>query len=434
MRTQNIYKQREYSQSGFLTLIGDNTRKTFELGEFSIIGRCPTAQISLADEFLSTRHARIEKRNEGFYIRDLRSRNGTYLNGTRILEAKLQDNDRLKIGITEFIFSSEAASENQTSLFESKNPVWQKQLQKLPAMAQTHHPILIIGPTGTGKELLANAIHRLSPRSNAPFLSVNCSALTENLAESELFGHKKGSYTGAQEDRKGAFESARGGTLFLDEIGDMPINIQPKFLRALENSEIKPVGSDLTHTTDVRIVAATNKDLRSLVARGLFREDLYYRLHILQLHPPALIERIEDLPLLLLHLAKSAKIQFSPQAIEKLMRYSWPGNIRELKNLISRASALFSGQMIHAPDLVQLIDYKPSTSTVTAGTEVTRAKDIIKSLEKETIISRLRFHRGNQRRVATDLHIPKSTLNDHIQKFQIDAKEFKPIKGKSQTS
>ncbi len=301
-------------------------------------------------------------------------------------------------------------------------------------MAASPYPVLILGPSGTGKEVLANLIHRFSNRNGGPFLSVNCSALTESLAESELFGHTKGSFTGATADRKGAFESARGGTLFLDEIGDLPLNIQPKLLRALENHEIKPVGADRPIPIDVRIVAATNQDLKKQVQAGKFRDDLYFRIHILQLIPPALKDRMEDFDNLLKYFAGDQPLQFDFEAYTILQNYPWPGNIRELRNMITRTLALFPGQIITPSQLSQLLDHSAMTALIenvdspnlqNQTNEVGSVRQNILDLERRIIIDRLRFFSGNQRRTALALGIPKSTLHDRIKKYNIDPKEMK---------
>lgn len=431
MRTQNLNSKIPTFETGYLTLVGSHVKKIYEVTNFTSIGRDEGSQISLTDASISARHARIEKREDGYYIKDMRSRNGTFLNGAKVLEAKLQDRDRLRVGLTEFIFSTEKDMGLLPVFTNSQNSDWNQQLARVPAIAQSPHPVLLLGPSGTGKEVLASMIHKLSTRSKGPFISVNCSALTEALAESELFGHIKGSFTGAQEDRKGAFEASRNGTLFLDEIGDMPLGMQPKFLRALENNEIKPVGSDTTHAVDARIIAATNRDLKTLVNQGKFREDLYFRLHILQIRPPALMERMEDFDMLLQHFARQQKVHFSSEAIYQLRKYSWPGNIRELKNTVSRAAALYPGLTIsevELPDLLDEPEQKMNHSSRKPGPLM--AREFLKEYEKDVIIEKLAQYYGNQRLAAKDLGFAKSTLHDRIRQFEINLAEFKKNKPK----
>ena len=434
MKTMNLNLRSLSTEKGYFTMISEHSRKTFEIDGYALIGRDSQCMICIADSFTSLRHARIEKVGQGYVLRDLKSRNGTFVNGNRIIEAHLYDNDRIRIGITEFVFTFDRDPSVNSLYVQSKNAIWNEQLNRLPAMAASPYPVLILGPSGTGKEVLANLVHRFSNRSSGPFLSVNCSALTESLAESELFGHTKGSFTGAITDRKGAFEAARGGTLFLDEIGDLPLNIQPKLLRALENHEIKPVGADRPIPIDVRIVAATNQNLKKQVSTGKFREDLYFRLHILQLAPPALKDRMEDFDDLMKHFAGDQQLQFDVDAYAILQNYPWPGNIRELRNTITRASALYPGQVIRSSQLPQLIDHS-ATASLAEVVDVSHAENEIKEvgsvrqnimeLERRMIVDRLRFFSGNQRRAALALGIPKSTLHDRIKKYNIDAKEMK---------
>lgn len=372
------------------------------------------------------RHARIEKRDTSYVIRDLRSSSGTLVNGTRIVEAILQEGDEIRIGKASSIFTLGANLNSEGIGLNSKNSEWQTQLNRLGSVALSPFPVLLLGPSGTGKEILAEKIHQNSGR-RGPFVSVNCSALTETLVESELFGHIKGSFTGAINDRKGAFESARGGTLFLDEVGDLPYGLQAKLLRALENSEIRPVGSDRTIQTDVRIVAATHQNLLEKIHTGEFRRDLYYRLNVVCVQPPALAERMEDFEELLYTFAKQLRVRFSFNAIQKLKKHSWPGNIRELKNTVSRASAFFPKQQIEEDQIAQIIDQAgaPLMASASGATPPpTGELPVIKEIERQMIVKRLIANRGNQRRTAQDLGMPKSTLHDRLKLYNIDPRTF----------
>lgn len=423
METERIVLQERTSpaKTGYLIPVSRPGGPTLELGDFFTIGRDPTNSLVLNDPFVSSRHARIEKKPDGYTLRDLRSRNGSFLNGSRVAEAVLTINDRVRFGESVYVFSESSSEEPQLS---SKNSEWNQQIQRLPSFATTDFSILITGPSGTGKEILARAIHRLSTRARGPFVSINCSALSESLIESELFGHLKGSFTGASHDRKGAFEVARCGTLFLDEIGDLPLALQPKLLRALENNEIRPVGSDRTIETDVRIVAATHKNLAERVRMGLFREDLFYRLNVCNLRPPALADRKEDFEDLIYQFAKQYRVRFSFHAIMELKGRSWPGNIRELKNTVARASAYFPGQHIQPEHLPALLDPSPAPSDceyrLSAESSDGTQGSVIKEIEREMIIRRLVANKGNQRRTAQDLGMPKSTLHDRIKSYSID--------------
>jgi two-component system response regulator HydG len=250
-----------------------------------------------------------------------------------------------------------------------ESPPMRQLLALVERVAQSDATVLILGESGTGKELLARTLHRIGPRADGPFVAFDCSALTPTLLEAELFGHEKGAFTGAGKARRGLFREANGGTIFLDEIGDIAPSVQNKLLRVLQEREIKPVGSDRSVSIDVRVVAATNKDLKALVARGEFREDLYYRLAVVPLQVPPLRDRKDDIPLLAAHIlarrrgaAKTSgragegggaryPTQVSANAMARLRAYHWPGNIRELENVLSRTSILCDGEQIRSDDL-----------------------------------------------------------------------------------
>jgi DNA-binding NtrC family response regulator len=299
---------------------------------------------------------------------------------------------------------------------KSRNGLWGKELEKLVPMAQTEFPVLLWGPSGSGKELLAKEIHNLSPRKFGPYVCVNCSALSETLIESELFGHKRGSFTGAMNDRKGAFEAARRGTLFLDEIGDLPLSLQAKLLRAIDNQEIRAVGSDLTQKTDVRVIAATHRDLKSMSSKGEFRKDLYFRLNILKLSPPALCERMEDFDDLAYEFARSYRVRFSFDAMLRLKKHPWPGNIRELRNLVMRASAFFGGQLVTPEMVEELLD--PVQDEQPENLALFNMP--LQEIERRVIAVKLHQNNGNQRKTSRDLGIPKSTLHDRIRELGIE--------------
>lgn len=394
-----------------------------ELTDFMTLGSDPGCHMSLSSEKISPRNSRIEFRNGIPYIKDLRSLNGTWLNETCVEESPLKHKDILRIGDEEFQILD--INKERTFALSSKSPEWNEELLSLGAGAKTDYPILILGSSGTGKEVLAKAIHEASDRHSGPLISVNCSALTETLVESELFGHIKGSFTGAIQDRKGAFESARTGTLFLDEIGDLSYNLQAKLLRALENNEIRPVGSDKTIQTDVRIIAATHQNLMEKIKEGCFRLDLYYRLNVIQVTPPDLVDRMEDFDMLVGEFCRQYRVRFQYQALAVLKKYTWPGNIRELKNYIARASALYPLQQITEELAQKLLNISGKKNLVTTAMENRTALPVIKEIEKQMIIKRLTANKGNQRLTASDLGMPKSTLHDRLKLYEIDAKNFK---------
>ncbi len=289
--------------------------------------------------------------------------------------------------------------------------------------AETPSTVLLQGESGTGKSLIARAIHSNSPRAGRPFQAVNCSALTETLLESELFGHKKGSFTGSTGDREGVFKAADGGTLFLDEIGDTSPALQSKLLRAIEDGEVKPVGSNDTFKVDVRVISASNKDLKDMVAKRQMREDLYYRLNVVTITVPPLRDRKEDIPLLVEHFVKQCadrlgkRVTVHPEAMEKLVSHSWPGNIRELGHVIESAVALTGKPLLVAEDLKVAAGGEKKTSAVEeAGPLVT-----LEEREKEYIRQVLVATKGNRQAAAQILGIDRKTLYRKCLKFGLDA-------------
>lgn len=398
----------------------------YQINEYLYFGTHPNCHVRLNEDNAAERHANIEKKGSQLFIRDLRSATGTYVNETQVIEAPLKPGDIIRINNREFELCYSETKKLSEFPLKSKNQNWNKVLESLTDVSETDFPVLLLGPSGTGKDILAQKIHACSGRANGPFISVNCSALTESLIESELFGHIKGSFTGAINDRKGAFEAARGGTLFLDEIGDLPLSLQSKILRALENQEIRPVGSDRTIKTNVRIITATHHNLKEKIQDGTFRLDLYYRINVVQVTPPTLFQRMEDFEDLLISFSKLYKVPFSILAIEKLKEYTWPGNIRELKNVVARASALFPKQRITEDKIDQILERQESKVEALDQVNVSKIS-IIKEVEKQMIIKRLRANFGNQRQTAIDLGIPKSTLHDRLKQYNINPKSFKVL-------
>jgi DNA-binding NtrC family response regulator len=393
------------------------------ISDFLTIGTDKECAISLTHSEVSGRHVKIEKRENTFTVKDLHSITGTFLNETRIKEAEISAGDILRIGPFEFQLC--VRNLNPETQIKSKNPVLNKELLMINSMAKTNFSVLLLGPSGSGKDVIAQEIHRCSQRANGPFISVNCSTLTETLVESELFGHTKGSFTGAVSDRKGAFESARGGTLFLDEIGDMPFTMQAKLLRALENDEIKPLGSDQTIKTNVRIIAATHQNLYDKIELEQFRSDLFFRLNVVQMTLPSLANRMEDFEDLLMHFARHLKVRFSMPAIYRMKKHQWPGNIRELKNTVSRAKALFPQEYISDEHIDYIIDKPREVYQADSQMAAPGNLPVLKEIERQMILKRLSANKGNQRRTAQDLGIPKSTLHDRLKYYNIDIKRYK---------
>lgn len=406
----------------------DNTKQKWTVTEYANLGSDSTCQIQADGLYVDPRHARVEVKNQKLILKDLRSSSGTYVNGAQVLESILKDGDIITIGSLDFVVHENNKPKKEFPL-SSQNPAWDEQLKSLSSVARSKHPVLLLGPSGAGKDIIAQNIHQTSALAEAPFLSVNCSALTETLIESELFGHIKGSFTGAIADRKGAFEAARGGTLFLDEIGDLPYGLQAKLLRALENNEIRPVGSDKSIKTNVRIIAATHQNLYNRIRENSFRADLFYRLNVITIEAPALKDRIEDFDMLLYTFARQMRVRFSFNSIQSLKKHDWPGNIRELKNVVARASALFPKEYIEEKHIDVLLNKKEKLAHMNASAQYTTQDagqiSVIKEIEKQMILKRLSANHGNQKRTAIDLGMPKSTLHDRIRHYNIDIEAFK---------
>ncbi len=290
--------------------------------------------------------------------------------------------------------------------------------------------ILILGESGTGKEILARAIHRISPRKDRPFVTVNCAALPEQLIESELFGHEKGAFTGALTEKKGRFEMAHQGTLFLDEIGDIPLGLQVKLLNVLQSGSFERVGSTKTIRVDVRLLAATHRNLEQAIQLGTFRADLYYRINVISIHLPPLRERPEDLPLLLDHfLTKHADLSqvhidsVDPEVLEKLNQWSFPGNVRELENWIERAVVLSSGNRLTKDDFPsQLFDPGTETAKVDATSNPDETIDLdqrVAQLETDLIRQALSQHQDNKSAAARQLGITERAIRYKIKKYHL---------------
>jgi len=290
-------------------------------------------------------------------------------------------------------------------------------LSLIRRVAPSPWSVLIRGETGTGKELIARLIHLMSPVSDGPFTEVNCGAIPENLFESELFGHEKGAFTGAVSSRRGRFEMAKGGTLFLDEIGELPLNLQPKLLRALQEKRISRVGGEKEFPVDVRVLAATNRDLKNLVEEGLFREDLYYRLNVFDVEIPPLRYRKEDIPDLVdffLEKYSSRPVSFDPDAMTTLIKYAFPGNVRELEHIIQRTVTLGRGSVLRAGDLPPEVRFYKASEQ---GNLVER----LEAVEREMIFAALEKHERIQTRAADSLGISERVLRYKMKKYNINS-------------
>jgi two-component system response regulator AtoC len=317
----------------------------------------------------------------------------------------------------------------------SKSPRMHDVFELISHVAQTISTVLIFGETGTGKELVARAVHEASPRRNNPYVAVNCAALPESLLESELFGHEKGAFTSAVGQRKGRFELAHGGTIFLDEVGEIPLAMQAKLLRVLQERRFERVGGAQTVEVDVRVIAATNRDLLRLSKEGKFREDLYYRLNVVKIDLPPLHERPEDIPLLASHFVQkfsgpgSSPKTISPEAMEALLQHRWPGNIRELENAIERACVTSRDETIKAENFPSEI-LKPSRPRYQLPIDLSRPltdqlSELTAAFEERYLRRALKRTHGHIGRTARLTGLSRRTITDKIVHYQIDKAEFK---------
>ncbi len=344
----------ELPRCALVILSGDERgREKIIEGEFFRIGKSKDNQLVLADETVSRAHCEIVRERRGYLLRDLGSTNGTLLDGAEIKEAWLKPGAVITVGKVElkvrpFSERIEILPSDSTSYGEAvgKSVAMRSIFGLLERLGPTDATVLIGGETGTGKDVVARSIHALSPRGKGPFIVVDCGAVVGSLIESELFGHERGAFTGAVASRQGAFELAHRGTLFLDEIGELPLDLQPKLLRALETRKFRRVGGNQSRAVDIRVIAASKRNLKMEVERGKFREDLYFRLAVVPIELPPLRERREDVPLLvhelLARLAQSdpsgqTPTSVSAETLDALRGHDWPGNIRELRNMLERA-------------------------------------------------------------------------------------------------
>jgi DNA-binding NtrC family response regulator len=388
------------------------------------IGTLASNDLVVTDSTVSRSHAAVEEKSEGYVIRDLDSTNGTFLDGVRVREAFLAAGSVIRLGETEIVFSPmeerievpKSDAQSFGELIGGSSPM-QEVYGILERVSGTDATVLIEGETGTGKELAARAIHRFSKRTDGPFVVFDCGAVAPNLIESELFGHEKGAFTDAARLRQGVFELADKGTIFLDEIGELSLELQPKLLRALDQRETKRIGSDKPVCFNVRVIAATNRDLEQEVKAGRFREDLFYRLSVVRLAMPPLRKRKEDIETIASHLLSGISKEIgkkvtglSSEAGAALAAYSWPGNVRELRNILGRAAALSSGSRIEARDL--FLTQKKKTATLDGLSGKT-----LEEIEKAAIQATLRSTNNNKTEAAKVLGIAYSTLYEKMKKY-----------------
>lgn len=427
----------------------DGNKRKFELGKKRILtlGKRSDNDIIISwDKTVSRNHIQIECTEDNQYLlRDLNSTNGTLINALKVKEAYLSQGDLIQIGETKIEFQ---AFDEKVQIEPSDQEVFGGMVGRSRKMRQifgilerispSQATVIVEGETGTGKELVARAVHDYSLRKDKPFVVFDCSAVAPNLIESELFGHAKGAFTGAVKDRMGAFESAQGGTIFLDEIGELTLDLQPKLLRALEQREIKRVGSTQAKSLDVRVICATNRNLKDEVAKGTFREDLYFRLSVVKIQLPPLRERLEDIPLIVEKLLTQARYNRKPDgtyyvtrieddAVKALQRYPWPGNIRELNNILERAVSFAQNGVVRGQDLQFVFSEAQSgeESTVRLQNVDTdlpfkEAKQVVvENFEKEYLQELLDKNKGNVSQAAREAKIDRKHLRNLLVKYGI---------------
>ncbi len=421
------------------------------------IGRGREADLLLLDPSVSRLHARIFRVGTQYFLSDT-SRNGTYTNGKKVTQLLLEPGMTFRIGPYRIHFRQEGGSSplepptaapgsdrgpsrSKTDIlpgrtfadpspplgFVGESPRTRRILDEIEKVGRSDLPVLIEGETGCGKELVSRGIHRVSDRRNRPFVVVNCGAISPDLIESELFGHEKGSFTGATAQRKGAFEVAHEGTIFLDEIGELPLPLQPKLLRVLEQKEVKRVGGNEIIPVDVRVVAATNRSLREEISRKSFRDDLYYRISTVTISVPPLRERREDIPPLARHFLRETIVSsggelpaLSAAALEFLTSYPWPGNVRELRNAIQRAIVMGQGGTLESGDFSFLLTARSMADPSEEPGFFTRWEQS----EKDRILYELSRQNWNKTRTAKELGIAKSTLFEKLKKYRIRTPEL----------
>jgi DNA-binding NtrC family response regulator len=369
----------------------------------------------LADPTVSRHHVAIVPTAKGHLVRDLGSTNGTLINGVAVERGYLAPNAVIAIGDTRLRFEVVGGDEAAALSPDSKwgralgaSPALRRLFALLPRIAESDATVLLEGETGTGKSLIASAMHEKSPRAAGPLIVVDCGAIPPNLIESELFGHEKGAFTGATSARAGAFEAAKGGTVFLDEIGELPLDMQPKLLRVLEERVVKRIGKNDSTPLDIRLIAATNRDLRLEINQGRFRSDLYYRLNTFRLRVPPLRERREDIPLLVAHYFEEMGGGEPPASLlSDFARHDWPGNVRELRAAVERAVLLGD------PAVWQGLSEDAPAPRADDNASFREAKErAVGQWERDYVRALIAKHQGNISRAARAVRMDRNHLRE----------------------
>jgi transcriptional regulator with GAF, ATPase, and Fis domain len=402
-----------------------------------LVGTHQNTDLRLSDKGVSRYHLELQLRSDGLKVTDLDTTNGTFQGSTRIGSVILNGPARLKLGTNTEVEISPADVQVTIGGFESEkfgqaiggSKSMKELFALLDRVSATEATVLLEGETGTGKELLAEAVHLRSPRRERPFVVVDCGALPRDLIGSELFGHVRGAFTGALNNKRGLIEEADGGTLFLDEVGELPLDLQPQLLRALEKREVRPIGEVRARKVNIRVIAATNKNLAEEVRNGKFREDLYFRLAVVRAQVPPLRKRKEDIPLLVRNFLVDLKredFQLSSDVLAQLMAHDWPGNIRELRNIVERGLSLESGSLPLevAGSVGELTgdagDYSGGMHKDVLNKPFKEAKGLlVESFEREYLTHLLARHNGNISRAALEAGIDRNYIHRLVKKYNI---------------
>ena len=389
------------------------------------IGSASDNTLVLEDPYVSKHHCRVARGERGLWIEDRGSRNGTWVNSVRVERCQLEEGARISVGRTLLHLVRGGEVEPAFGIVGRSGPIC-RVLEQIVRLGASDRPVLITGETGTGKELAARALHECSPSRLGAFEALNCAAIPRELAEAELFGHAEGAFTGASRERRGAFERASGGTLFLDEIGEMPVELQPKLLRALEEKTVQRIGDEQRRPVQLRLVAATHRDLLAEADRGRFRVDLYHRVAVGVLALPPLRERPDDIPLLVSHFLRQAEpgvsLEVDTEAMGLLQRHPWRGNVRELRNALQRAAlAAACPGRLRVADLRAVLQSLGGGGTPSAPGTVQCLGRRFEEIRREVYLMHLRLNGGNRSAAAAALGIPKSTFFDHLREMGIGA-------------
>ena len=411
-------------------------------GDVVTVGKLPESSLVLSDPTVSRRHLRIARTETGWLLADQGSTNGTFLAGVRIREAPIEAGAVFRAGQVEIAFVPERQrievepwTEDHFGELMGRSLAMRRLFGLMARVAETDATVLVQGETGTGKGAFARALHRASRRKDNPFMVVDCGSVQRQLVESELFGHEKGAFSGAYQQRVGAFEHAHSGTIFVDELGELELELQPKLLRVLDAREVRRIGGDEAVAVDLRVIAASRRDLGREVERGAFREDLYFRLSVVTLTIPPLRDRAEDIPLLVEHFLKQAARQrgvpvprLAPETLDRLTSHDWPGNVRELRNTVERALLLST---VQAGDQLRVDGLAPRSKDGPRPARPEAAFDPAASFqaEKERWVDRrerayltwlMAEHQGNVSAAARAARMDRKYLHKLLRKHELE--------------